>query len=84
MDGALLEGGAAAPVAVRVHRTGLSRAECPEVACVRARAERQGSAAVVLGVMGLRPYVWIMVRLGAIVLNVSDTASLDERRKEGS
>ncbi len=24
--------------------------------------------------MGLRPYLWIMVRIGAIVLNVSDTA----------
>jgi hypothetical protein len=56
----------------------------PEVACVRARAERQGGAAVTLGVMGLQPYVCIMVRIGAIVLNVSDTASLDERRKEGS
>jgi hypothetical protein len=61
------------------------RAECPEVACVRARAERQGSAAVILGVMGLRPYVWIMVRIGAIVLlNEPGTASLDMLRKEGS
>jgi hypothetical protein len=51
------------------------------------RAPRQrptGAAAVILGVMGLRPYVWIMVRIGAIVLNVSDTASLDKLRKEGS
>jgi hypothetical protein len=61
------------------------RAECPEVACVRARAERQGSAAVILGVMGLRPYVWIMVRIGAIVLlNEPGTASVDKLRKEGS
>jgi hypothetical protein len=56
-------------------------AECPEVA----RAERQGSAAVILGVMGLRPYVWIMVGIGAIVLlNEPGTASLDKLRKEGS
>jgi hypothetical protein len=35
--------------------------------------------------MGLRPYVWIMVRIGAIVLlNVPDTASVDKLRKEGS
>ena len=61
------------------------RAECPEIACVRARAQRHGSAAVILGVMGLRPYVWIMVRIGAIVLlNVPGTASLDKLRKEGS
>lgn len=59
------------------------RAECS--VCVRARAERQGSAAVILGVIGLRPYVWIMVRIGAIVLlNEPGTASLDKLRKEGS
>ena len=73
------------PVAIGVHRTGLSARNAREVACVRGRAERQGSAAVILGVMGLRPYVWIMVRIGAIgFLNVSDTASLDKLRKEGS
>ena len=83
MDGAIFEGGAVA-VLGRSAPDRAFRAEFPDVACVRARAERHGSAAVILGVMGLRPYVWIMVRIGAIVLNVSDTASLDERRKEGS
>jgi len=83
MDGAIFEGGAVAG-RDRSAPDRAFRAECPEVACVRARAERQGSAAVILGVMGLRPYVWIMVRIGAIVLNVSDTASLDKLRKEGS
>jgi hypothetical protein len=35
--------------------------------------------------MGLRPYVWIMVRIGAIVLlNEPGTASFDKLRKEGS
>lgn len=61
------------------------REKCPDVACVRARAERYGSAAGILGVMGLRPYVWMMVRIGVIVLlNVPGTAGLHQLRKEES
>jgi hypothetical protein len=66
-------------------RVGLRLTGADHVDRSSARAERQGSAVVILGVMGLRPYVWIMVRIGAIVLlNEPGTASLDMLRKEGS